>query len=69
MGLSGKTVPVSGMCPGLGEWWLGFKNLVIFNIHAQTVSRIPCRHFVLSQCKVASKTKHFHLCGYFSTGQ
>ena len=48
----------TGMCPGLGEWWLhkGPK----FNIYAQAVSRIPCRHFVL--CKVASKTKHFHLC-------
>ena len=30
---------------------------MIFNIYAQTVSRIPCRHFVL--CKVASKTKCF----------
>ena len=28
---------------------------MISNIHAQTVSRIPCSHFVL--CKVASKTK------------
>ena len=28
---------------------------MIFNIYAQTVSRIPCRHFVL--CKVASKTR------------
>ena len=50
------------MCPGLGEWWLhkevlNLLNLVIFNIYAQTVSRIPCRHFIL--CKVASKTKHF----------
>ena len=39
------------MCPGLGEWWLhkgiiNLRNLVIFNIYAQTVSRIPCRHFV-----------------------
>ena len=39
------------MCPGLGEWWLhkgvlNLQNLVIFNIYAQTVSRIPCRHFV-----------------------
>ena len=48
------------MCPGLGEWCrlhkevLNLQNLVIFNIYAQTVSRIPCRHFVL--CKVASKT-------------
>ena len=48
------------MCPGLGEWWLrkevlNFRSLVIFNMYAHTVSRIPCRHFVL--CKVASKTK------------
>ena len=47
------------MFPGLEAWWLhkgvlNLRNLVIF---AQTVSRIPCRHFVL--CKVASKTKHF----------
>ena len=42
-------------------------NLVVFNMYAQTVSRIPCRHFVLR--KVASKTKHFHGCRYFSTGQ
>ena len=27
---------------------------MIFNIYAQIVSRIPCRHFVL--CKVANKT-------------
>ena len=27
---------------------------MIFNIYAQIVSRIPCRHF-----KVASKNKHF----------
>ena len=52
------------MCPGLGGWWLhklvlNLQNFVIFNIYAQTVSRIPCRHFVL--CKVASKTKHFIL--------
>ena len=49
------------MCPGLEEWWLhkiilNLRNLVIFNIYAQIVSRIPWRHFVL--CKVASKTKH-----------
>ena len=42
------------MWPGLGEWQLGVKSLKP-NIHAQTVSRIPCRHFVL--CKEASKTK------------
>ena len=52
------------MCSGLGEWWLhkgvlNLQNLVIFNIYAQIVSRIPCRHFIL--CKVASKTKHFIL--------
>ena len=29
---------------------------MIFNIYAQTVSRIPCRHFT-----VASKNKHFIL--------
>ena len=29
---------------------------MIFNIYAQIVSRIPCRHFVLRT--VASKTKH-----------
>ena len=45
---------LSGMCPGLREWWLhkgvlNLRILVIFNIYAQTVSRIPCRHFVL--CK------------------
>ena len=44
------------MCSGLGEWWLhkevlNLRDLVIFNIYAQTVSRIPCTHFVL--CKVA----------------
>ena len=49
----------SGMCPGSGEWWLhkevlNLQNFVIFNKYAQTVSRIPCRHF-----KVASKNKHF----------
>ena len=48
------------MCPGLGGWWLhkevlNLLNLVIFNIYAQTMSRIPYRQFVL--CKVASKTK------------
>ena len=47
------------MCPGLGEWWLhkgvlNLQNLVIFNIYAQIVSRIPCRHF-----EMASKTKYF----------
>ena len=47
------------MCPGLREWWLqngvlNLHNLVIFNIYTVTVSRIPCRHFVL--CKVAGKT-------------
>ena len=36
------------MCPGLGEWWLhkdvfNLRDLVIFNIYAQTVSKIPCR--------------------------
>ena len=56
---------IAGMHPGLGEWWLhkgvlNLRHLVIFNIYVQTVSRIPCRHFVL--CKVASKTKHFHSC-------
>ena len=45
----------TGMCPGLGEWWLhkeviNLRNLVIFNPYA----RIPCRHFVL--CTVASIT-------------
>ena len=45
----------------VGEWWLhkgvlNLRNLVIFNIYAQTVSTIPCSHFVL--CKVAIKTKH-----------
>ena len=50
------------MCSSLGESWLhkgilNLRNLVIFNIYAQIVSRIPWRHFVL--CKVASKTKHF----------
>ena len=49
------------MCPGLGEWWLhegvlNLQNLVIFNIYAQIVSSIPCRHF-----KVASMNKHFIL--------
>ena len=39
------------MCPGLGEWWLhkealNLLSLVIFNIYAQTMSRIPCRHFI-----------------------
>ena len=53
------------MCPGLGEWWLhkgvlNHRNFVIFIIYTQTVSRIPCRHFVL--CEVGSKTKHMHLC-------
>ena len=53
------------MCPGLGGWWLhkealNIRNLVIFNIYDQIVSRIPCIHFVL--CKMASKTKHFHSC-------
>ena len=53
------------MCPGLGEWWLhkgvlNIRNFVIFNIYAEAVSRIPCRHFVL--CEVASKTKNFHSC-------
>ena len=54
------------MWPGLGEWWLhkgvlNLQDLVIFNIYAHVVSRIPCRHFVL--CQVASsKTKHFHSC-------
>ena len=53
----------AGMCPGLREWWLqngvlNFHNLVIFNIYTPTVSRIPCRHFVL--CKVAGITKHLH---------
>ena len=49
------------MCPGLGEWWLhkGVLNLMIFNIYAQTVARIPCRHFTLCKVHVASKTKHF----------
>ena len=37
--------------------YINLQNLVIFNIYAQTVSRIPCRHFVL--CKVVGKTKHF----------
>ena len=46
------------MCPGLGEWWLhkiglNLRNLVCTGPYAQTVSRIPCRHFVL--CKMASK--------------
>ena len=55
----------TGMCPGLGEWWLhkevsNLRNLVIFYFYAQIVSRIPCRHFIL--CTVASKTKHFHSC-------
>ena len=50
------------MYPGLGGWWLhkevlNLRNLVIFNMYAQTVSRIPCGHFVL--CKVASKIKYF----------
>ena len=41
-----------GMYPGLGEWWLhkgvlNLRNLMIFNIYAQTVSEIPCGHFVL----------------------
>ena len=36
----------TGMCPDLGEWWLhkgvlNVRNLVIFNIYAQTA----CRHF------------------------
>ena len=34
---------------------LNLRNLIS---NAQTVSRIPCKHFVL--CKVASKTTHFH---------
>ena len=38
----------------------GYIKGFLLNIYAQTVSRIPCRHFVL--CKVASKTKHFHSC-------
>ena len=40
--------PDTGMCPGLGEWWLykGVLNL-----------RIPCGHFGL--CEVASKTSIF----------
>ena len=41
----------------------GFKSPKL-NLLCQIVSRIPCRHFVL--CKVASKTKHFHSCRYFS---
>ena len=47
------------VCTGLEAWWLhkGVLNLRNLAIFAQTVSRIPCRHFVL--CKVASKTKHF----------
>ena len=45
------------MCPGLRGWWLhkgvlNLRNFVIFNIYAQAVSKIPCRHFIL--CKVAS---------------
>ena len=32
---------------------LNLRKLVIFNIYTPTVSRIPCRHFVL--CKVAAK--------------
>ena len=43
-----EVVGLTGMYP---EWWLhkgilNLRNLVIFNISAQTVSRIPCRHFV-----------------------
>ena len=39
-----------GMCPGLREWWLhkrviNLQNLVILNVYAPTVSRIPCRQF------------------------
>ena len=58
-----RAIHLAGMCPGLREWWLqngvlNLHNLVIFNIYTPTVSRIPCRHFVL--CKVAGKTKHLH---------
>ena len=42
------------MCPGLGEWSLhkgilNLRNLVIFNVYAQIVTRIPCRHFILCE--------------------
>ena len=56
----GTTIPLSGICLGFEEWWLGFKcpKLVIFNVYALIMPRrfladttCVCTYVL---CKIAS---------------